>query len=269
MPLTWIMILLIIIILFKQFRLYEEFIVPKNSDKIDMTQMAPSKEVTKIEKTINEIYKNPIDESNLISYGASLNLIFTKQLHNFIIDKLKNQDLNYSNYIVDIAIPFKNIKYNFLKEKKIENDKEIIINLNEIILKFDTVMSVNNLYKFDKVLDFLVKRVSFIIKITSVNNFNLTNNNPITSFKNEYTSFLKYELLDIIIKEDVEIDSPFKAQDKLYENYFRITNVLNLLTPFTSSYDEMLITERMRLDYEKALPDIKDIQAPIYKPYLD
>ncbi len=269
MLLVGLIILLIVIILLNYFKLYEPFIVPQNSDKIDQSKTPPSEDIQEFEKIINETYKENIDMSNLVDYTEDLNENFTKQLRNFILDKVKYEDLAKSNYTIDLSIPFKNVKYKFNTETIFIDEKPVVKDLNEIILKFNSVMSINNLYKFGKILSFSIKNVSIIMKIKSSNpNIKLIESNPITNYKDEYFKFLRYEILDINIEKDVEYDSLFKPQDKLYENYFRITNILHLLTPFKSSYDEMLITEKMRIDYEKALPDIKDIQAPIYKPFL-
>jgi hypothetical protein len=267
MLLIILIIAIIILILINCLKSREKFVVPQNSDKIDETKLAISDNIQRLEENINENYNKDVDLSNLIEV-ETLNDKFTLILRKFIINEIKYDDLMKSQYTIDLSVPFKDIKYKFNTEKVVVNNKMEEVDLNEIILKFNTVMSVNNLYKFGRLISFSIKNISITIKISSFNQDKLlVDNNPVINYLTNYSEFLKYEILDINIEK--EGDEPlFKAQDKLNQNYYKITNELNLLTPFTSSYDEMLITEKMRLDYENSLPDISDIQVPIYKPFL-
>lgn len=268
-------VLLIIFCFYMCKSIKENFVVPKNSDKIDQTEYRTiySNEVKYYIDILKDKYKNKTNDMNYIKFDKTLDTILTKRLRNYIIDELRNNVFqkvsNFSKYYLDITIPFTNIQYKYIENQQIQTRQNKKLN-EDLLLKFNTIISFNNVHEYGKVLDFLARDMEVIIKISARDDlFNLREKDILNIYKEEYFYNIKFEIVYAGIKDiDKPKNYPFKPIDELYENNYNITNKLYLLTPFTSSYDEMIITEKMRQDYEKNVPNLKDIQAPIYRPFI-
>lgn len=279
-----IIILLLVIFLLSLLRNKETFIVPQNSDVIDETKFdLYSNNLRVITDILNKKYGSYKSENKFTDIDK-IDSVFTTRIKNYMLNELKYNTFSelstFSKFYVDISTPFSDCKYKYL-EKNIPEPKAANLDIDttakpntksitELIISFTTTLSINNVHQYERVLDFLAYPVTIILKIRPRDpSFNLKNIDILKKYKDDYLDLINFEILNISINQMQDISVPFKPIDKLYENRYRITNELHLLTPFKSSYDEMIVTDKMKLEYEKSIPQLKNIQAPIYKPFIN
>lgn len=259
---------LLLIVFLCSFKIIETFVVPMNSDSIDESPIEPSKDLETLIDIFKDKFNNVVELSNLQTL-KELNSGLTKQIYRYIRNQKYNLFIvdftHLSKFMIDLSTPFEKIEYKYTEPT--EENKEV----NEAILKFETVLVLNNYKNADKILNFSANKVEVTLKLTTVDSsINFRQLDLLKNFKDDYISSIKYEILNIKPLKPAEIaPSKFKAVDVLQGNNFNITNSLHLLTPFTTSYDEMIITEAQKKIYEESIPEIKDIQAPIYKPFIE
>lgn len=273
-----IFILLIIIVLYIVSVNKETFIVPQNSDVIDETKVdLYSSSLRLITDILNKKYASYKSENNFTSV-ETVDSIITKRIKNYIINQLRYNIFaelsDFSKYYIDISTPFSEFKYKYVElnqsEPKPVNSENDNIKTTELITSFNTTLSLNNVHEYDKILDFIAYKASIVLKIKPRDpSSDLKKIDILKNYKDDYLYLIDFEILNISINETTDVSVAFKPVDKLYENRYRITNELHLLTPFKSSYDEMIITDKMKQEYEKSIPQLKNIQAPIYKPFIN
>lgn len=273
-----IFILLFIIFLLKLLVIKETFIVPQNSDVVDETKVdLYSNNLKVINDILAKKYKSYKPESGFSSIDG-INSILSVRIKNYMLNELKYNVFaelsTFSKFFVDMYIPFSDCKYKYVSkirsEPKPSNSTSETEFNNELITSFNTTLSLNNIHQYERVLDFIAYPITITLKIKSRDpSFDLKKIDILKNYKDDYLYLIEFEIVNISINKYAETPVSFKPIDKLYENRYRITNELHLLTPFTSSYDEMIVTDKMKQEYEKSIPELKDIQAPIYKPLIN
>ena len=277
MRIYWLVfIILLFIFLLKSLVSKETFIVPQNSDVIDETKLDLYLNNLKvINDILNKKYGSYKSEDGFTSIDK-INPILTKRIKNYMMDKLQynifKELSNFSNFSVDISTPFFDCKYKFTSKTSNSSNSTTPKPISELITSFNTTLSLNNIHQYDKALNFVAYQITVVLKIKSrdpSSSLDLKNMDILKNYKDDYFHLIDFEIVNISINKITDIVVPFKPIDKLYENRYRITNELHLLTPFTSSYDDMIITDKMKQLYEKSIPQLKNIQAPIYKPFIN
>lgn len=247
-------ILIIIIFLFLyiyKIHLLESFVVPKNCNNIDTQNYKITNEFIYYKNILKQKYTNNIDSKDYIPI-KNINSNLSSYLNNYIINELKYNI--FDKISVKLSLPFENLKY------KYKND-------SELFLSFSSILSINNIQNYNKIMNFFATPVTIIIKITSKEKcFSLKKHNILNNY-NSSLYFLVFDILDIEIIQQNNSFTKIPGFNTIDDNTYNITNNLHLLHPFTSSYDNMIVSEKMMQDFNKTIP--QTLNAYQLKPYLN
>lgn len=254
-----IFIIIIILILFLTFisskrLILENFYVPENSDKIAENQI---KSVFDNETDyINSLFLkfNDVKKLNIINpwiyFPQAITPDITGSLMRNLIAFLQNGPFlpwkNVKDFKLDLFVPFYDIYYYDISDFKRR-------------ISFSTYLQIRNPNfesSLDPLLNFSSRRVNIIMDINTSTSLKLIDVFLIVV----PGSSLNFDYISLTLDSDTLLNYSIEAVNEK-DDVFKIKNALHLLTPFTTSYNDNIITQKMQDDFDAKLKIITDLQT--------
>ena len=254
-----IFIIIIILILFLTFisskrLILENFYVPENSDKIAENQI---KSIFDNETDyINSLFLkfNDVKKLNIINpwiyFPQAITPDITGSLMRNLIAFLQNGPFlpwkNVKDFKLDLFVPFYDIYYYDISDFKRR-------------ISFSTYLQIRNPNfdsSLDPLLNFSSRRVNIIMDINTSTSLKLIDVFLIVV----PGSSLNFDYISLTLDSDTLLNYSIEAVNEK-DDVFKIKNALHLLTPFTTSYNDNIITQKMQDDFDAKLKIITDLQT--------
>lgn len=170
---------------------------------------------------------------------------FEASIKKLIIDYMKTNINKFKGQKLEITTDLNKLNY-----KDYDNDRLFIFNINLVNnTKFMTrnlrvkikIKDIKNFIKDSKDYGFdSSKEEKDIDYLTNIPSQTVINSTELLSIRLDKNNYARFELAGI---------------DSLYPNYYQIKNVLGLMDPFVTSGRDMLISDKMKTNFEKEIEE--------------
>jgi hypothetical protein len=250
-----ILFILFIVFIFRKPLKLESFYVAENSNKIPENPI--ESDIQKETDYINSLFLKFNDPQKLnivnpwIYFPQAITPDITSTLTINIITFLENGPFlswkNVSGFKLDLFVPFYDIYYYDISDFKRR-------------ITFDTYLEIRNPNSDsspDPLLSFSSRRVNITMDINTKNSLKLMDIFLVTVPPNSLT----FDYINLTLTSDNSSSNYTIQAVNEDDNIFKIENVLHLLTPFTTSYNDHIITQEMQNKFDAKLKNILALQT--------
>jgi hypothetical protein len=181
--------------------------------------------------------------------------IIKKKLLNLTSDQDINISQDYSLYNNNLSFPFSYELHKLLSDSLVQQFTPQKLEIGKPVNIYWKDQSLDRIFIFNSHMRNLKNFTSYNLivkfKIKNISNFFQTNSTQYSTNINSQNILNKSIILNVSLENSITRTYSFNGMDNLHPNYYEIQNHMNLMSPFYTSRNDMIITKEMQNEFDK------------------